>query len=250
MKRNLAAAMVALSFLCTLTRAGLIHRYSFNDGTAKDSVGKVDARLHGDAKIADGKLVLNNGDKVSNDPAVSYLQFNSSVLPREGSVSLVIWITAKENPLFSRVIDFGDSDGGLGRAFIYLVARHEDGESRAGITATDTESKSMTTSHRLDDDKPRMAVLVIDGTNKKLRLHVDDTAPKSAVDLGDNTLDKVDPVSCFLGKSHFDADPGLTGSIDEFRVYDHALTPEEISALFKAGPNAMPPTTAPAGGRN
>ena len=50
----------------------------------------------------------------------------------------------------------------------------------------------------------------------------------------------------------FDADPGLIASIDEFRVYDDALSADEISAVKDAGPDkvATPastpkPTTQP-----
>src|SRR4051794_20252870 len=97
-------------------RAELIHRYSFDDG-AKDSVGKVDGTLKGSAKVTDGKLVLDNGAKLSDDAKLSYVDFASPIIPKSGSVSLVVWITAKEHPLFARVLDIGDSEGGEGRAF-------------------------------------------------------------------------------------------------------------------------------------
>ena len=36
----------------------------------------------------------------------------------------------------------------------------------------------------------------------------------------------------FIGRSQVAADPYLNGSIDEFRVYDRALSPGEIQALY------------------
>ena len=38
----------------------LVHRYSFNDGTANDSVGGANGTLHGNATISGGQLVLPN----------------------------------------------------------------------------------------------------------------------------------------------------------------------------------------------
>lgn len=239
---------IAVGSVSSVTNAGLIHRYSFKDGSVKDSVGKVDASLKGDAKVVDGKVVLVNGDKTSDDAKLSYIEFASPIIPKSGSASLAIWIQGKENATFARVIDIGASEGGTGIAFIYLVQRHEDDQSRAAITAADTGSKTYTTNSRLDDDKPHLAVLVIDGTAKKLRYYVDGKEA-AAEDLGDNTLDKVDPKHNWIGRSGFDADPGLSATIDEFRVYDHALTKEEVESLQKAGPEAVPttaPTTAPA----
>jgi hypothetical protein len=42
-----------------------------------------------------------------------------------------------------------------------------------------------------------------------------------------------------LGKSAFDSDAGLTGAIDELRMYDHALTAAE-AAVLKAGADGLP----------
>jgi len=44
----------------------------------------------------------------------------------------------------------------------------------------------------------------------------------------------------WLGRSSFAADPGLTGAIDELRVYDHALGAAEIVAAYEAGPDKLP----------
>jgi hypothetical protein len=234
--------LLALALGPTATDAGLIHRYSFKDPTVKDSVGNVDATLKGSAKIADGKLVLDNAGKTSDDAKLSYLEFNSSILPKSPSVSLVIWLTEKENPQYVRIIDFGDSDGGSGQAFIYLTSRHDSDQTKAAITASDTGSKTDIDGKRLDDGKPHMAAIVIDGTAKKLHLFIDSQEAADAVDLGDNTLDKVNPVHCWLGRSGFDADPGLSASISEFRVYDNALTAEEVAGIYKAGADAVPAT--------
>jgi hypothetical protein len=220
--------------------AGLIHRYSFNGPAVTDSVGHVDGTLKGAAKISNGQLVLENTRKTSDDAGLSYLEFNSSVLPKSGSVSLAIWLTEKENPQYVRIIDFGDKSGSDGQAFIYLTSRHDSDQTKAAITATDTGSKTDVDGKRLDDGKPHMATIVIDGSAGKLHLFIDGQE-SAAADLGENTLDKVNPTHCWIGRSGFDADPGLSASIEEFRVYDQALTADEISAIFKAGPDALPP---------
>jgi hypothetical protein len=234
--------LLTIAFCSATAQADLTHRYSFKDKAAtavKDSVGHIDAALKGAAKITDGKLVLENGDKTSDSDKLSYVEFGSSVLPKSGSASLVIWITAKENPNFARIFDIGDQDGAEGAAFIYLTPRHEDDLSRAAITATDTGGKTFVTGARLDDGKPHMAALVIDGVARKLHLYVDGKEIQPAQDLGENTLDKVRPVHTWIGRSGFNADPGLSASIEEFRVYDHALSADEVTTTFKAGADTV-----------
>jgi hypothetical protein len=218
-------------------RADCIHRYSFADG-AKDSVGHVDGVLKGTAKVADGKLTLDNGDKTSGDADISYLQFASPILPNKGSASIVVWFTGKDVGQFSRLVDIGGQDTGSGTAFIYLTPRTSGDTSRAAISATDTSSKSAVDGDKLDDGKPHMLAAVIDGTGKKLHLFVDGKEVGTAADLGDNTLDKVKQEHAWVGRSGFDSDPALSATIDELRVYDEALTADQAAAQFSAGPHA------------
>jgi len=240
------AGLLALGLGVTTAQATLTHRYSFKDGIAQDSVGKVDGKLKGaGASIADGKLILKNEESATGDK-ISCLEFAGSLLPKGGnSVSFVVWFTAKDIGGFARVLNFGESEGGEGRQFIYFSPRTGDGSARVAITGSDVGSKTYLDSDALDDGRPHLVVIVIDGAAKKLRVFVDGKEPNPAADLGDNTLDKVKPVENWLGKSSFSADPGLSGAIDEFRVYDQALTADDAIAAFKAGPDKLPTASVP-----
>jgi hypothetical protein len=237
---RIVVSSIVFGICAASVQAGLIHRYSFKDGAAKDSVGKVDGKLKGPASITDGKLVLQNGDKGSGDSGIAYLEFESSVLPKGDSGSLVFWFTAKDVAPFARILDIGDREGAEGRAMIYYTPKNADGKARAAITATDTASKTFLDSDPLDDGKPHMVAIVFDGVAKKLHVFVDGKEPVPAEDLGANTLDKVRPVNNWLGRSSFDQDPALTGSIEEFRVYDDALTLAQAAAIAKVGPDSLP----------
>ena len=239
--------MIAISVGLATARAGLIHRYSFKDGVAKDSVGHVDGKLIGPgASIAGGKLVLQNPGAASGEK-ISCLEFSGSILPKSGgNVSLLVWFSARDTGDFARVLNFGASAGTEGMQFIYFSPRTAEGLARVAITGSDVGSKTYLDSDALDDGQPHMVAIVIDGTAKKLRVFVDGREPKPAELLGENTLDKVQPVENWLGKSSFAADPGLSGTIDELRVYDHALTSTEVTAANRAGPDALPTSAAPA----
>src|ERR1700722_12413963 len=103
-----AAVLLAASVCASNADAVLTHRYSFNDGTAKDSVGKIDGNLKGAASVADGKLVLKNEDKTSDDAQLSYLEFTSPILPKSGSVTIMTWFTVSDAGNFARILNIGD----------------------------------------------------------------------------------------------------------------------------------------------
>lgn len=227
-------------------RAALLHRFSFNESAVKDSVGQVTGSLKGaGATILGGKLFLTNDGSATGDK-ISHLEFSAPILPKSGTtVSLVVWFTANNAAEFSRVINFGASEGTEGIQFIYFAPRIVNDTARIAITGSDVSSKTNIDPDALDDGMPHMVAIVIDGTAQELRVYIDGKQTKNAEKLGANTLDKVKPVQNWLGRSSFAADPGFTGSIDELRVYDHALTLQESAALHAAGPNALPPA-APA----
>jgi hypothetical protein len=247
MKKLLLPLMVTLSLSLAPGHAGLIHRYSFNDGTARDLAGSVDGRLLGPgATIAGGQLQLQN-DPAAPRENVSCLEFARSVLPEDGhTVTLAAWFTAKGIGGFARVLNFGDSEGTEGRQFIYFTPCTAEGDARVAITGSEVGAKTYIDFGALDNGAPHLVVIVVDGAAKSLRVFVDGREPRPAQHLGDNTLDKVRPVQNWLGRSSFAADPGLTASIDEFRVYDHALTAEEAAKLHQAGADALPPLAGPA----
>ena len=75
-------------------------------------------------------------------------------------------------------------------------------------------------------------VVVVDAENSMLKLYfngdlvgTDDTLRYSLKDLGATTQN-------YLGKSQWD-DPAFKGMLDDFRIYDRALTSGEVKYLFK-----------------
>ena len=189
-----------------MARADCIHRYTFTDGV-KDSVGKADGTLKGAAKVADGQLTLTNTDKYSSDNDASYVDFAAPLLPKEGSVSIVMWFTGKDCGPFSRLLDIGKN--GDAAAFIYFTPRTSEDQSRVAISAADTGSKTAVDAPLFDDGKPHMVALVVDAPAKKFREFIDGKEVGTPADLGDNTLDKVKQEHSWIGRSSFDSDPAL-----------------------------------------
>ena len=238
--------LAAAAFPALTASAALTHRYSFNDGSAADSAGTVGGKLVGKgAGVTAGKLWLTN-DASATSEACAHLQFAGSLLPTNGSVSLAVWFTVRNAGDFARIFDFGVTEGSDGMRFIYFSPRTSEGTARAAITASDLTTKTAVDFDPLDDGKPHMVVMVVDGGEKKLRVYADGHGVGTVESLGENTVDKVTPVNNWLGRSSFPDNPALNGSIDEFRVYDHALTGPEVAALFKSGPDVLPAATPPA----
>jgi hypothetical protein len=216
----------------------LTHRYSFKDGTANDAVGKVNGKLMGGAKIADSKLVLENTAKTSEDSSLSYLNFQDRILPTSGSATIEVWFTSNSDGGYARVFDFGQR----GQGYLFLTVNDGgNGVARSAITATDfgeettVSTEDASSGLGVNDGKQHMAAVVVDGAGSKFHLFIDGKEIGSPEPLNDNSLEAIKGPNHWIGRSQFDADAGFTGSINELRVFDSALTAEQIKSDYKAG---------------
>lgn len=95
----------------------------------------------------------------------------------------------------------------------------------------------------LDDGATYMAATVIDGTAGTLSYYVYRVSDGlgglqqsvTAVPLSSYAF-----TEAFIGRSPFDADNWTSGSVDEFRIFNHALSAAAVAADFAAGPNVVP----------
>ena len=229
---SVVVAILGLVFAPVVT-AELTHRYSFDDGTANDSVGKVNGKLMGDAKVADGALKLQNNMRMSGDASLGYLNFGERILPKSGSATVEIWFTSDSQGAYARLFDFGQRGQG------YLFATVDEGGDVARTAITDNdwgEEATLRSEHAVNDKKPHMLAVVVDSNKKTIHLFVDGKEQGSGEPLGEARLEKIKGSAHWLGRSMFENDVGFSGTIDELRVYDTALKSDEIAAQFKAGP--------------
>ncbi|MBO4878090.1 MAG: discoidin domain-containing protein [Ruminococcus sp.] len=96
-------------------------------------------------------------------------------------------------------------------------------------TTTDTWRGETGFRYDLDGTKWHRYVLVVNGSTGTLyvdgqQVAQDSTLSTHAADLGTSQ-------SCYIGLSYYPDDIGFTGSVDNFSLYRHALTPAEVAAL-------------------
>ncbi len=234
----------------------LVHRYSFNDGTANDSVGSANGTLVGNATISGGQVVLPNTTSVA--PATDYLQLPAGILTNSvngtnnaPAVTVEAWATVKGGQYtWANLFDFGNRDaGGLSEYDIHVCVHANDNSTIAGISDSDNANVD----YQFVDLDPGSS---LDGsTNVHITAVFNPPAGYVAVYLNgvlagaDNNvtipMSGVQAVRNIIGADNW-PDPGMQGSIDEFRIYNGALTADEIAATQVLGPNQLLSTASPA----
>jgi hypothetical protein len=221
--------------LGVIAQGGLVNRYSFTDGdtTAVDSVGGREGTLTGTATIANNELVLDGNGGVSLP--VDILD------PAFQNVTIEAWFQISADVTWQRLFDFGGADaGGAGGNCIFFSPTSGDNTARLAIATNGYPSWS-TGEDRVDGDEiavdtPTHVACVYDGAADEIRLYLDGElvgATATTMELSD-----VARMFAYIGDSVYTADPYFEGTIDEFRIYDTALTDDDVLASFSEGPDA------------
>lgn len=237
-------------FTVTPFTNSLIHRYSFSESsgsTTADSVGGAtwDGTLNGGATLGGGLVTLNGVD--------GYVQLPAGIVSNLDAVTVEAWATNIVNtPSLSNtwIFAFGNQDlapspagmnyigfqpltAAMGAASLFGQGDPGSvGEQDAIISLIGGGvTNYLTTVHVVCVYHPYAGYVSL-YTNGALAAVNNSVTHPLASTLGSDPLN-------YLGLSLYAADPFLTGSIDELRIYNGALSAAQIAANQALGPNQL-----------
>lgn len=215
--------------------ANLVNSYTFDDGTTNDSVGAANGTLVGDAHVADGSLVLDgNGDYMSMPGDVIALNSYSEI-----SIECRFTSVAGGNTGFHMIAAFGEEGTGAaswaGYKYLFITPARGDNVSRAAIQTSSmddspwTEETGVSAKVEHDDGIEHNFVCTVDAS--KIVFYIDGNRIGGALLAAGNEIAGISQAVAYLGKGVYPADPLWAGSIDEFNIYNKALSGAEVAYL-------------------
>jgi hypothetical protein len=210
--------------------AELTHRYSF-DADVTDSIGGRHGTVHGNAAVSFGAVEFDA-------TAGTYVELPGDLIDGYSSVTFEAWASFGDNGSWVRLFDVGDTnpDTGNGRNYLFLSPQSGGGDVRLVISDADPGFNHEELAARTGGLNNMYAHLVgvVDPERGWMALYIDGqlvaanpnmTIPLSAV--ATNYF--------YLGRALYNPDPYLSGYIEEFRVYNTALSSPQIAASYLAG---------------
>ena len=155
-----------------------------------------------------------------------YVNLPSGIVSGLTDFTISAWVNPSQNTPWSRVFDFGTGTGN----YMFLTLNAGGGPLRFAITTSGGGAEQQingtgnlplnTWSHVAVTLSGSTGTLYVNGTavgtNSNMTLHPSD--------LGNTTQD-------WIGRSQYPADPYLSGKVDDFQIYDHALTAAQVAGL-------------------
>ena len=256
--RFLVGTLAMMPCLVTLgqLREGPIHRYSFNNPPSFDAIGaEITDSVGGAHGIVKGSIAESTGTELilfggSSDEA-AYVDLPNNLISVLTDVTIETWVTIDDIQDWSRVFDFGTTQGGE----LDGPGGGDSGLSYLFLTASRGFDLSMQRLGLRDDQGTLTRIDLTDFRTAPVTVHyavvLDSMADEDALLsiyrdgelLGESPttveLANIDDVNNWLGRSNFTDDANLQGSFDEFRIYDYPLAPDEIALNISLGPDMI-----------
>ncbi|HEV7923931.1 MAG TPA: LamG-like jellyroll fold domain-containing protein, partial [Verrucomicrobiae bacterium] len=237
---NSPAVILAVVETNLVPAGSMTHRYSFNNGTANDSIGTANGTLVGNATVSAGQLVIPNATAAA--PPTDYLQLPPGIITNDVAVTVEAWATIAPNQYtWANLFDFGNQDAnGYSEYDIHLCVHSSDDATIAGISDSDNANADyqfidLGTGSSLDG-KTNICITTVFNPPAGYIAVFTNGVLAGGISNVTIQMSGVQDVRNIIGADNW-PDPGLQGSVNEFRIYNFALSAAQIQSDFLLGPN-------------
>jgi hypothetical protein len=211
----------------------LTHRYSFfnepNGSTvATDLVATANGTLQGSAVISGGRLVLNG-------TSGTYLNLPSGIINGYSAVTIETWADFGSLPVNCFFFGFGNTDGsGAGEDYIFCAPQ----SGRIAITSADPGwqgEQNASSAVNWSGQTNVHVVAIYNPPANTLALYTNGVL--AAINTTISTpLSAVNDVYSYIGRSLYAVDPYAPLNAAEFRIYNGAISAQQVALDAAAGP--------------
>ncbi len=212
----------------TLNEKAMICQLQFDNALIDNTANQINAALNGTEKYS---LTSLSSLRKSGTSALQLDGKTYAIMPYSVShldeITIATWVRWKTASNWQRVFDFGNGSQQ------YMFFTPSNGSEMRFVMKDKGEEQILTTGKRLPIGAwKHVAVTLkpIDGGKMQAVLYIDGEAVAQSEDFTIKPSD-IAASLCYIGRSMFDSDPMFDGHIDDFRVYNYALSADEVKAI-------------------
>ena len=212
---------------------GIAHRWSFNDGTADDSIGNADGVLSGGAAIDGQRLRIDGAGKM----------LTSGIGNPIGEKTMVVWTSLEDltdRTMGSALTLENNANGDVFDAIVY--AELADREWMAGSNFYQRTQDPGGPQESVQEPGEVM-IAVVYGPDNSITLYRDGVLYGASYAKG-SLVNYAGSALVQIGPRHGNHADVYDGWVNEARIYNYALSPNEIGILHALGPNRLEPDQA------
>jgi len=210
----------------TVLGIGIKTRYKF-DGNANDSIGSKHGTVTGTVSYPTGKI----GQAIDLDGSSDYVTLPAGLFSSD-DITIAAWVNWDGGDIWQRIFDFGNGT----TQYMFLTPRSYSNTLRFAITTSSNGGEQ-----RVETTQPTIGqwthvAVTLQGDVGKIYVGGVLKATNPSMSLNPSDFN---PTINYIGKSQW-PDPLLNGRIDDFRIYNFALSGDDIATLAVGNENNPP----------
>lgn len=210
----------------TLTDAlALIARWTMNSTLNDTTENVMDAAVYETESYLAGNPALDTEEVTYKGLSLKekcYAQLPYEVASHD-ELTFCAWVKVLSSKQWQRIFDFGNGTSH------YMFLTPNAGSTMRFAIKNGGEEQTLDCAKLPVVQWKHVAVTIGQG---RTAIYIDGEEAASTTDITIKPSD-IRPAMNFLGRSQFDSDPALTGTIQDVRIYNYALTAEEVKQAMK-----------------
>ena len=206
-----------------LNEPTLVASFQFEE-TLRDTTGHMMHAVHfGEPNYMVAKKIDNIKDNVlSLDGSSDYMQLPTAIANRK-EMTISFWVRWKGSGKWQRIFDFGNGED----QYMFFTANADNNKMRFAIKNGGEEQYLDIA--KLGTYSWKHITLTIG--NDSIVAYIDGEQKASTADITIRPSD-FNPIFNYVGRSQFKSDAMFKGDIDNLRIYNYALSSDEVAALY------------------
>ena len=218
--RNMSAASETVSVEATMVPSSLVAYYTFENSLEDETDNIFDAV---DVSAAYSTTVKKAGEAaLSLNGNTAHLSLPAGVA-NSSKMTVAMWVYSTSSSNWQRIFDFGN-----GTDQYMFLSPNSDGSEMRFVMKNGGGEEILSTSTLKRDSWHHIAVTIGDD---EVVLYVDGVAKASSSSMKIRPSD-IRPVRNYIGRSQFVSDARFKGYIDEFCVFNYALSSDNVTRLY------------------
>ena len=244
---NLSICLCNKGYSSSLNSASIVHRYSFRDNSADDSIGFLNGLLMDGAYIVGNQVTLLYSYGSSIKPCISI----RGAIRYSKSISFEVWVsTGSSNGGEARLFQFGrsfTSNSNSIAAYRNTLTGGISVKVYNNYNSTYYSVNSVTAFNTLSDAHIVIVLQTTDSVLTKSTLTISIFYNGKLVGSDVTTQFQIPTISSggYIGRSFLSSDLGSSIIVEEFRIWNGALSANSVLLSFKEGKTRLPCASCP-----
>ncbi len=209
----------------TKDEKALVCQLQFDDNAEDLSTNRLNASVYG--TVSYPRLLAKSGSNSLSMAGKAYAMLPYSVAGHD-EMTIATWVKCSSSSAWQRIFDFGNGTDQ------YMFLCPNNGSEMRFVMKNGGAEQIAGTGKKLPSGSWQHVAVTLkpEGDMVHVRLYLNGEVMAQSDEFTIKATD-IAPSLCFIGRSMYKADPLFNGSIDDFRIYNYALTADEVAAVMK-----------------